>query len=629
VNFCASAACAWLTGLIPQPGRYHLRGSLQLLAVIVGLVYSAVLVARSHPRPLSFGRWVMAGSLALFAAKALYYFAVFPKSITPFSDVPMFSHLVLGDVFLQSIIGLGMVIWLLERQHQDSLAATAALQESERRLAQLATQVRIIPWEADPSSGRFTLVGPQAVDVLGYPIEAWYAVRFWEARLHPDDRDRAIAFSKAAARQRSDYDFEFRMLRTDGVAVWFHNIVNVVSGEAGPILLRGLMVDITAHRLLEEELRQSQKMEAVGNLAGGIAHNFNNLLTIIIGYAHLAIGKMLRQPDESQSRESLDQILRAAERASALTRQLLAFGRRQVVQLRAVDLNALVQETERLLRPLIGEQIQLRLRLGPDAGFVRADAAQIQAVIVNLALNARDAMPQGGELTIAASSASQAELPSDLDAGPYAVLSVADTGLGMDSQTRSRVFEPFFTSKEPGRGTGMGLAMVYGTAKQHGGAVEVRSELGKGSTFLLFLPQAGAGQAESAAAPALTESGRGNETVLLVEDESPVREIARRALAGRGYQVLTAHSSEEALGLFNASPRPRVDLLLTDVILPGLSGRELAERLCGLQPSLKVLFISGYTEHSRMEGREFLSKPFSPEILAAKVRKVLDARAVE
>ena len=386
-----------------------------------------------------------------------------------------------------------------------------------------------------------------------------------------------------------------------------------------------------ALRQSEERLRQAQKMEAVGRLAGGIAHDFNNLLTVIVSYCDLMLEDLAAGDPK---RADLGEIRKAADGAAALTRQLLAFSRQQVLEPRVMDLKATIASTEKLLVRLIGEDIRLTTSLAPDLGAVRADPGQLGQIIVNLAVNARDAMPAGGRLTIEAANVEmdEAYVRGHAPAGPgrYVMLALSDTGIGMDEQTQARIFEPFFTTKGVGKGTGLGLATVYGIVKQSGGFIWVYSEPGRGTTFKVYLPRVDE-PAEAAAAPAVqAEPRRGAETVLLVEDAASVRVVTRQVLERYGYTVLEAPDGETALHLAAKHPGP-IHLLLTDVVMPGLSGRQLVEQLARLRPDMKALYTSGYAanaiaHHGILEsGIAYLAKPFTPETLARRVREVLDA----
>jgi len=389
--------------------------------------------------------------------------------------------------------------------------------------------------------------------------------------------------------------------------------------------------DITERKQLQQQLIQSQKMEAVGRLAGGVAHDFNNLLTAIIGYAELLNEGL---PEGSAAREDVEQIRKASQRAAALTRQLLAFSRQQVLQPIVLNLNELVEDIEKMLRRLIGEDVQLRTTLAKDMGNVRADPGQLEQVILNLVVNARDAMPTGGKVTIETQNAELSEEYAEghlpVVPGAYVMLAVSDTGTGMDAQTRGRIFEPFFTTKEKGKGTGLGLSTVYGIVKQSGGYIWAYSEPGRGTTFKVYLPHVDAPVEAIAPPPQPGGTLAGTETVLLAEDDDLLRPLARGLLQKLGYTVLDAGSAEEALALARAHAAP-IHLLVADVVMPGESGRQLARRLAELRPDMRVLYTSGYTDdaivhHGMLEpGLNYLQKPFTPAALARKVREVLDA----
>jgi PAS domain S-box-containing protein len=389
--------------------------------------------------------------------------------------------------------------------------------------------------------------------------------------------------------------------------------------------------DVTRRKQLEEQLRQAQKMEAIGRLAGGVAHDFNNLLTIIAGYGQILLDRL--GPDD-HLRGHVREIEKAANRAASLTRQLLAFGRRQMLSLQVLDLNAVVANMDRMLRRLIGEDIDLVTVCGEGLGRVKADLGQLEQVILNLALNARDAMPRGGKLTLETANAvldeTYARTHMDVTPGHYVMLAVSDSGCGMDAETKAHIFEPFFTTKEQGKGTGLGLATVYGIVKQSGGCIWVYSEPGRSTTFKIYLPRVD-GDTEEAVErekePTVTVQG--SETILLVEDEAEVRSLVRGVLESKGYTVLEARDGALALQIAEQHQGP-IHLLLTDAVMPEMSGRELAEHLETVHRETKVLYMSGYTDnaivhHGALEpGTAFLQKPFAPDALARKVREVLD-----
>jgi two-component system cell cycle sensor histidine kinase/response regulator CckA len=416
-----------------------------------------------------------------------------------------------------------------------------------------------------------------------------------------------------------------------GITRWFQTIkVPLTLPGHNVRMMLGVGTDITPRRQLEEQLRQSQKMEAVGRLAGGIAHDFNNVLTAILGYSQMLL---LDLPEGDARREDVQEIEHAANRAATLTRQLLAFSRRQVLQPQILDLNALVQNLDKFLRRLIGEDVDLRVHPTPDLWLVSADSGQMEQVIMNLAVNSRDAMPTGGKLTIETCNveldAAYAQRHIAVTPGEYVMLAVSDTGTGMDEETQARIFEPFFTTKGSAKGTGLGLSTVYGIVKQSGGSIWVYSEVGRGTTFKVYLPRATSTGAPLRPARAEPTDLRGTETILLVEDEDSVRSLAAKVLRGLGYQVLEAKLGREALAVAD-NHAEQIDLLLTDVVMPEYSGSELSRRLAEHRPSIRVLFMSGYTDEAIIHhgvlaaNINYLQKPFTPDVLAAKVREVLE-----
>ncbi len=513
-----------------------------------------------------------------------------------------------------------------ERQRRQAEAALRASEERFRALVENSSDALLL---IDRDT-RVTYVAASSQRHLGWKPEELMGQSIFSF-LHPDDRDVAEArMAEALSNPGSNVMAEIRIKHADGSWRIMEGVgVNRLNDPSvGAIILN--VRDITERRKLEDQLRQAQKMEAVGQLAGGVAHDFNNLLTAILGYCNLLLDDI---PREDPLRSDLEEIKSAGERAAALTRQLLAFSRRQMLQPQAVDINVLVMQLQKLLRRLISEDVELVTALAPSPLLARVDPASIEQVLVNLAVNARDAMPAGGRLTIETSTV-------ELDAayslnhtavvpGCYVMLSVTDTGEGMSPTTLRRIFEPFFTTKQQGKGSGLGLATVYGIVKQSGGYIWAYSEPGQGTVFKVYLPPD-----QSAVTPATVDRAtrtreRGWETVLLAEDEDAVRALAREVLRRHGYVVLEARHGLDALRIAERHP-DIIHLLITDVVMPHMSGRDLAQRLLSVRPTLKVLFMSGYTDHAVMHrhltpGMSFLQKPFSPDIFARKVRGILDA----
>jgi len=506
-------------------------------------------------------------------------------------------------------------------------AAEEALRRSEERFRQLAENIDAVFWLADPETRRFEYVSPAAARVFGVPAEEIRREEDFLALVHPDDRP---ALTRRVERREGAFREEYRVVRPDGEIAWLRDGGFPIRDEEGRVVrVAGLAEDVTAQRRLEEQLRQAQKMEAIGKLTGGIAHDFNNLLTAINGYAEIAL-RALPERDGEKVRRGLEEIRRAGERAAELTQQLLAFSRQQMLRPEVVDLNAVVENYASVLERLLGEDVELELRTAVGVGRVRVDPGQLGQVILNLAVNARDAMPNGGRLAIETRAVpGGAARPHGLPPGDYVELVVTDTGHGMDDETRARVFDPFFTTKEPGAGTGLGLSTVLGIVEQSGGAITVASTRGGGSTFRVFLPRVEAAAPEPE--PPIEPERPAAATILLVEDEEIVRSLVAEFLADAGYEVLEAAAPSEALEL--ADRIEEIDLLVSDVVMPEMNGRELATRLLERRPGLRVLYISGYTGDVVAgrgvigEGDAFLQKPFSGTELLRRVAELLPARA--
>jgi PAS domain S-box-containing protein len=481
--------------------------------------------------------------------------------------------------------------------------------------------------------GRFVTANPALARMLGYsgPDELVNAITDVAGQLYVDAGRRAV-FTRLVEERGWVQGFECQLYRKDGSKIWVSLSTRVARDAQGrPLFYEGTVEEITERKRLEEQFLQAQKMEAVGQLAAGVAHDFNNLLTAISGYSEMALAQLHRGDPLA---EPIAAIQKAGERAATLTRQLLVFSRKQILQPQLTDLGALVKELAKMLQRLIGEDIELAVVSEPGLGLVEVDPSQFEQVVMNLAVNARDAMPRGGKLTIETRNVELDAACSQTDPGVtperYVLLVVRDTGHGMDEATRARIFEPFFTTKEVGRGTGLGLAVVHGVVRQSGGHIEVSSAAGHGTTLTIYIPRVEGVAAPRKSAQGLPPSPKGTETVLLVDDDDAVRELAGTALRCNGYVVLEARHGEEALRVGRGHPGP-IHLLLTDVVMPRMNGRQLADRLAAERPELRILFVSGYTaettgRHGVLEGKEdYLSKPFSPTMLAAKVREVLDA----
>ncbi len=511
---------------------------------------------------------------------------------------------------------------ILERQRTEE-----TLRASEERYRNLFESANDIVYTHD-LQGRFTSINRAAERITGYTREEALGMSISDIVV-PEHLElaRQMIVRKLGGEGSTTYEIAIRT--KDGRRLLVEVSSHLTFEDGKPVGVLGIAREITERKRLEEQLRQSQRIEAIGRLAGGIAHDFNNLLTIIGAYSHMLLMDL---PAQHPVRSYAEEILAAAERASALTDRLLAFSRRQVVQPVLVDLNEVVRNMVGLLRRMVGQDIELETVLAPDLGKVRADPTQIEQVIMNLVINSRDAMPGGGRVTIETANlvrgAGERGVPGP---GNWAVMRVRDTGHGMDAETLNHLFEPFFTTKGPGKGTGLGLSIVYGIVKQCGGEITVESEVGRGSVFSIYLPHASANHAPPAPrTEAVSEpTPPGGETILLVEDEPGVRKLVRQMLVQHGYQVLEAGSGPETLALVKRYSG-RIDLLLTDVVMPEMNGRELAEQLRNVRPNLKVMYMTGYTEDGAVRQGVAtadvvcLQKPFLPDTLARKVREVLD-----
>ena len=531
----------------------------------------------------------------------------------------------------------------LEDQKRSETAlreATEALRTEAERLSRILEATSGGFWDWNILSGE-AVFSERYSSMLGYtPSEFSESYKDWKRLVHPDDFERVHQEHLDHFHGRKEFSIEFRMREKSGAWHWVHSRGLLIErdSQGNPARMVGSHTDIQERvqaeekrKQLEAQLLQSQKMEGIGRLAGGVAHDFNNCLNVIQGFTQICIGKL---PKGDPLADELGEVLKASERAAALTRQLLAFSRKQVLQPETLDLNQVIAELERMLRRTIGEDIELVQLLTPDLGLVKADPGQLGQVIMNLVLNARDAMPAGGKLTIETANAGlDVEYSShggEVNPGAHVMLAVTDEGVGMDAATLARLFEPFFTTKGLGKGSGLGLSTAYGIVKQSGGSISVTSEVGRGTTVRVYLPRELWATKAMAALPRPTpRRATGSETILVVEDEEPLRRLTRRLLETAGYTVLSAADGEEAL-LTCERHMGDIALLLTDVVMPRMNGRLLAERLTKTRPALKVLYMSGYTDDTTLRhgvldaGTQFLAKPFSEAELTRKVRAVLD-----
>lgn len=507
--------------------------------------------------------------------------------------------------------------------------AVEALRTAEERMRFAMQSADVGVWDLDCVTGSLC---------WSETIEAHYGLKpgsfpgTFEAfieRIHPDDRESMRKTIREATKSGTEFSVVNRSIWPDGTVRWLNTagrIILAVHGE--PVRGVGISLDVTARRSLEEQYQQAQKMEAVGQLAGGVAHDFNNLVSVILGQCEL----LLLDSDTRERRQArVAQIQKASLSAASLTRQLLAFSRKQIIQSTPVELNATVAHMRNMLGRLIGEDIEVVLNLRPDLALVSADRGQVEQILMNLAVNARDAMPRGGILTIETCNVDldehDAHTHSSVTPGAYVMLAVSDTGTGMTPEVQARVFEPFFTTKEVGKGTGLGMASVHSIVARSGGGITVYSEVGRGTTFKLYFPRADALEMAPGTVPPVAESSISALTVLLVEDQEGLREVARELLERQGHTVLCAANAAEALEFFEE--HASIGVLLTDVVMPGTSGPALARRLVERRPALKVIYMSGYTEDTIIHhgvlnpGIAFLAKPFSSEALGQKLREVL------
>ena len=509
-----------------------------------------------------------------------------------------------------------------------------ALRESEQRFRLMAKTIQDVLWISTPKMDTVIYVSPAYEKVWGRSCEELYSSpRSFLKAIHPEDRKQAQAWMMAHQSRGLDFSQEYRIIKPDGSIGWIHNQGFAAKDEQGQVIMyTGVAKDITERKTLEQQLLLAQKMEAVGRLAGGVAHDFNNLLMAISSYAELIREKVLKG---DPMYNYLEDILKATDRATALTGQLLTFSRQQIVHPRVIDLNQLVRDLKRLLRRLIAEDIELEVITAPNLGMVKADPGYLNQIIMNLVINARDAMPCGGCITLETTEVylkeSSRTRSGEAPPGPYVVLKVIDSGIGIDESIQVHIFEPFFTTKEPGKGTGLGLSIVYGITKQSGGFIDLESKPGQGSIFTIYLPRLEDGAELDKTKTSKQRKFRGEETIMLVEDEDVLRSLLAKFMRLHGYTVLEASHGDEALRICEQYQGP-IQLMVTDVVMPQMSGRVLADRIGSLRPEMKVLYMSGYTEDEVVQrgvadlSVSFLQKPFRPIDLARQVQAVLHPR---
>jgi PAS domain S-box-containing protein len=501
--------------------------------------------------------------------------------------------------------------------------AKGALAESQAFLEKAQEAASIGSWAICLDGRGDVKLSKECFRILGLDAGATLSFDGYVELVHPDDRETYLRAREEAIRGETAYDLEYRIARSDGSVRWVHSTADVVRGDDGrPLKLIGIIQDITEHRELEERLRQSLKMEAVGRLAGGVAHDFNNILTAMKGYCGFVKGAI---PKEGDLFRDVDEIEKAADRAAALTQQLLAFSRKQVLKPKVMDVNQAIEALSGMMRCLIREDIELVMRLKPGLGLIKADPGQVEQVVMNLIVNGRDAMPGGGRLIVETDAVAAGDGPLGV---PGVVIAVSDEGDGMSPEVLAHAFEPFYTTKGIGKGTGLGLSTVYGIVSQSGGHISVESAPGRGTRFTVVLPRYEGVEPMAAAAAPLKGTPGGFETILIVEDEAVLRTMICRTLLEHGYRVEAAPGGREALRLLEARTEP-IHLLLTDIIMPGMNGRELAQSVAALNPDIRVVYMSGYTDDvlagsgGLEPGIPLLEKPFTPCLLIEKIREVL------
>ncbi|MEX2109085.1 MAG: MASE1 domain-containing protein [Gemmatimonadaceae bacterium] len=623
-----------LTWIAGHPQRITGRDAIEAIVLAILLIASTVVLFLAHSNHVYTIFPVIIWAALRFrprgAATASFIVAVLAIGYTVVGVGPFAKSAPVTNLFeLETFIGLlALTTLILAAVFAERQAAESALQRSRRQHRDLVHYASVGVYQTDPD-GRILLANPALASILGYDRPEDLIGRKLADEVYPEGTGAgALDPGHEALAEGSAQEVQWQ--RKDGSQIWVDLHTRSVRDAAGIASSEGFVYDVTVRKQMERQLGQAQKMEAIGQLAGGVAHDFNNILTVIGSCTDFILDDKAL-PD--QHRADLADVKKAADRATSLTRQLLAFGRTQVLRPSTISLNDRLAELHPMLRRLFETTIDIRLEMAPDLWPVRADPGQIEQVLLNLALNSRDAMPEGGALTFATENRVVAGERTGLDRkyitepGDYVVLSVRDTGAGMDEETQGRIFEPFFTTKKIGKGTGLGLATAYGIVKQSGGYIKVRSAPGKGAEFLIYLPRTDVAP-EEVVARADRNGGPASGTVLLAEDEPVVRQSLQRILAAEGYDVLGAANGAEALELF-AERKDEIDLLITDLVMPGMGGRELAQECRGLRDTLKVIYISGYTRDSLLsqqtfeEGTEFIEKPFTRDAILGRIAYVL------
>jgi PAS domain S-box-containing protein len=651
-----AAAGATMAAAFVEPGFFLVGGiSLAQAVCAIAFCYAAWTVFSLGRLRSGIGRWLLVGTFGLAAAEELRLALQLWLTASGIPVGPHWAWFGVAGLLLDAGVAGGAIALLLEEESAERAAAAASAESALTRLRESERHERLVLDHIDevifsfglqpgsPGALRLSTLSGRVREILGCePDHLLRDPSLFRARVHPDDQPRIDETWEhmATSRQVGWCEFRLRDPGTDDCR-WVEERVTPQFGDEGTLVgVFGVARDVTdrkraeaALRRSEEQVRQAQKMEAVGRLAGGIAHDFNNVLTVIAGHTDLLLDAL---PEDDPRRPDAVAVHKAADRATALVSQLLVFSRRQILRPRVLNLRELIQELHGMLNRLIGEDVRLTPAFDPSAGCIRADRTHIEQVVVNLVVNARDAMRDGGAVVIEVRDAGPRDEPVlerlGVPPGPYVVLAVHDTGTGIDPETRARLFEPFFTTKDPGKGTGLGLATVYGIVKQSGGAIDVRSEAGRGSSFSIYLPRVDAETEPQPIAPPRLATVGGLATssvILVVEDEDAVRSFVVAALRSRGHTVLEAAGGDAALAI-SASYEGRIDLLLTDMVMPGMRGSELATRLLRLRPETRIAFMTGYTDDAtwrvaQATGHIVLAKPFTADALAQAVREAVQA----